>query len=307
MTIDSFKEWQRLDNEQQTLVNDMMKSLYKTPTKWMINFELLNIKGRKMIFPLLRDFFTESIRSLPLDKYKIEFKVNGQWHSKPLTPEVYNKLMENFTEEHFIFDLEFIPEEFTGVISGDDAELPDWSLFSALRFSKYLHKDRVNKDVGGSFFNYIINDKVPPQVVEYLKRLQIFDSLVNKTNKQREELDDCCFVYALKQTGSYSDEVLNQIRLRINNRYLSQGSIEKICQEFKIHVKLTFIDESAKCKKQTVRSKKNKIHKSYLGVKDAEPQRTHTFTVYEDHYFIEEKTQFSTYYIKHLSECTDDQ
>ena len=342
--IKSFKEWQKLDDEQQTLVDDMMKSLYKTPTNWEINFELLNNKGKKLMFPLLKNFFQEYIDPLPMDKYKIEFKVKGQWHSKPLTPEVYNKLMENFTEEHFIFDLDEIPAEFTGFNSGDNADLPDWSLFSSLRFSKYLHKDRVRKDVGGSFFNYIANDKVPKKVIEYLKRLQIFDSLVDekvtvleeakeftrsyydnltgdleyetieipakitKSTKQREELNDCCFVYALKQTGYYSDDILNQIRLRINNRYLSQGSIEKICQEFKIHIKLSYIDDSSdrKNKKTTVQQCKNKVRKSYLGVKDAEPQRTHTFNVYEDHYFIEEKTPFSTYYIKHLIECTED-
>ena len=50
-------------------------------------------------------------------------------------------------------------------------------------------------------FSNTNKETVAKRVVEYFKKLQILDSLVNNKCKQREELDDCCFVYALGQTG----------------------------------------------------------------------------------------------------------
>ena len=252
MTIDSFNDWKENNAKQDQLVKDIMERLEITPTNWAIDFESLNTKGRKQLFPLLKAFFEEHIATLPIiGKYKLQFKVDGQWHSRQLKPETFNKLMENFTEEHFIFNIDEKPPEYFYEKGGED--LPEWSLFSEIKFSKFTKYDG-NNDVGGSFFKYLTTDKVPKRVVEYLQRLQIFDSLVYKDKhnkeKQREELNDCCFIYALKQTGNYSEEMLNQMRLRINNRYLSQSSINQLCEEFKLHIRLTYLDESAKYKKK---------------------------------------------------------
>ena len=49
-----------------------------------------------------------------------------------------------------------------------------------------------------------------------------------------------------------------------------------------------------------------RIHKCYIGVDEAEPSRTHHLKIFQKLYFIGEVTEFSTYYIKHLSECDDD-
>ena len=42
-----------------------------------------------------------------------------------------------------------------------------------------------------------------------------------------------------------------------------------------------------------------------MGIKEADKEYTHTLNIFENHYFIEEKTPFSTYYIKHLSDNLD--
>ena len=304
--VNDYNKWKRDNDEQDQIIKQIMENLERTPTNWEIDFERLNNYGKKQLFPLLLNFFNENIASLPIiEKYKIQYKIDGTWYSRQLNPENYNKLMNNFTEENFIFNIDQKPPEYFYEQGGQD--LPDWSLFSAIKFTKFNKYDgtssnRSNNDVGGSFFQYLTTDKVPVKIIDYLKRLQIFDSLVNDQNKQREELNDCCFIYALKQTGSYTDDVLNKIRLRINNRYLSQSSINSLCEEFKIKIKLSYINESAICKKQTVRSRENKSSKSFMGYNDAEPQFTHTFNIFENHYFIEEKTPFSNYYIKNLNQ-----
>lgn len=41
-----------------------------------------------------------------IQKYKLQYKVNGVWHSKPLTAETLNDLMTNLEEKHLIYDLD---------------------------------------------------------------------------------------------------------------------------------------------------------------------------------------------------------
>ena len=296
--------YEAVKGRQHELVNRTMKELNRTPTNWYIDFEQFSNEGKKLLFPELKSFFEEEIASLPIiDMYKIQFKVNNEWRTKPLKPEVWNKLMENFTLNNFIFDMDEKPPEYFYEHGGE--EFPTWSLFSAIKFSRY-HKHEGNNDVGGSFFRYLVNN-CPKRVVDYLKRLQIFDSLtVNMKGKnvQRRELEDCCFVYAFQQTGQYDEKTLNQIRLRIQNRYLSQSSINQLCEEFKIQLRITYIDEESntKNKKRTIVSKKNNKSKPFMGISNAAPNRTHQMNIFEKHYFLEETTPFSTYYIKHLKD-----
>ncbi len=301
------REHQKELESQRPIVDEIMQDLERTPTNWSINFERLTDNGRLLLLPLLKTFFEEHIETLPqIGRYKISFKVNGVWYHKPLDANILRQLMDNLTKNHFIFDIEHTNPEYFYEKGAE--KIPEWSVFSEIKFSLYMKGVKANNDVGGSFFQYLVDEKIDEQIKEYLKRLQIFDSLVNDKNKQREELTDCCFIYALSQTGSYDEDTLNKMRLRINSRYLSQSSINKICYEFKIHLKLSFINEesSTKNKKKTVRSTKNNKSKSFLGIDNAEPNRTHTMNVYNNHYFIEEQTPFSTYYIKHLNECPSD-
>ena len=52
----------------------------------------------------------------------------------------------------------------------------------------------------------------------------------------RPELEDC-LNYAFKQTGQFTEEELNLMRLRIKTRYISQDALKELCKEF--HIKLT--------------------------------------------------------------------
>lgn len=334
----TFKEFIEASKYQEDIIDGLMESLESTPNKWLLSFEELNNEGRHLLFPRLKQFFKDFIDPLPAtEQYKFAFNVNGQWYSKPFTPELYNQLMENFHEENLIFNLDDRPPEY--FYEKGSMKLPEWSLFSAISIEPV--KQKKTNDRGGKFFPYVTTEDVPQVLIDYLKRLQIFDKLTDdeltkhedekfikkgyyydkyeeemmedydyipEVNKykytQRKELDDCCFIYALQQTGCYDEGTLNKIRLRINNRYLSQSSVDDLCKEFKIHIKLTYIDENCegKNKKKTIESAKGGNRKSYMGIKEAEPNRTHNMNIFEKHYFLEEMTQFSNYYIKHLRE-----
>ena len=276
-------------------VNDIMKKLDDSPHNWYINFEELNNNGRLLLLPRLKKFFETIIAELPITgKFKVVFKVNGNYYTKPLSPSVFKKLMDNLIEQHFIFNIDEQPPEY--FYEQGSMELPAWSLFSWLSI-KEINKEGSYNDRGGSFFNYLVTNEVPVIVQQYLIKLQIFSSLVNKYGKQREELNDCCFIYALMQTNDYTPEELNNMRLRIQNRYLSQKSIASICEEFSINITLNYINDDA-----AYDMRKRKVNNK--GIKNA--KHNHVFNIYQNHYFIEEKTPFSTYYIKHLSTINDD-
>ena len=51
---------------------------------------------------------------------------------------------------------------------------------------------------------------------------QIFDEVKN--------YDDCCLIYALKQSGKFDENELNLMRLRIKRNYLSQADLKNLCE-----------------------------------------------------------------------------
>ena len=112
--------------------------------------------------------------------------------------------------------------------------------------NKIKHIKNVKKDNGGHFFRYLIDSSISEPVMSYLQRLQIFESL-NNGKVMRKELNDCCFIYTLKQTGKFSEDKLNLMRLRIITCYLPQGKIKKICDEFKINIFISKINENLEC------------------------------------------------------------
>ena len=286
--IHSYREWLDYNEQHYTVVEDIMQRLKHSPTNWLIDFDLLTEDGRRQFFPLLRDFLLNEIGQLIItDDYRIRYRVNNEWRTTALTPEVFDDLMESFTQEDFIFDFDSTPPEY--FYDRQSMQMPAWSLFSAIKFEP-IKKVKSNNDRGGNFFKYV-TDNLPSIVVEYLKRLQIFDKL-DDDNKRREELNDCCFVYALKQTGEYSEEILNQIRLRINTRYLSNSAVANLCKEFKIHLKLNYIDVNSR----RIEHKK----KRYFGVCEEKAAHRHLFNIYNKHYFIEERTPFTRYYIENV-------
>lgn len=293
-------------NSQKDLVDRMLSKAKETPTDWLIEFDLLNEEGKNYLLPQLQEFIEFVLSEITTtSEYRIVLNVGGEWHSFPLTPEVIDYLRNDLTEGNFLFmgSNQQAPEYF---YDKGSMELPDWSLVSALKFGRIVGDG--NNEIGGNFFPFLINEIVPIRMRHYLKRLQMFDSLLGLDGKPRKELDDCCLVYALKQTGQYSERELNQIRLRIQNRYLTQKSINMLCEEFNIHLSLIYIDEETKGKnkRNTARASDKNGRKSYMGIKEAIPERTHKFIVFQKHYFIEEKTPFSTYYCKNWEEINNE-
>ena len=151
-------------------------------------------------------------------------------------------------------------------------ELPQWSLFDAILIKPVEHFEGVYKDNGGHFFKYQPDPNLPVDVLELLKKLQIFYSL------DAPELNDCCFIYAVKQTGRFTDEQLNLMRMRIRSRYLSNKSIDEIAKEFRFKVNVCRIDLET--------APKHKKDNFVVGYEEAAEDMTFKFDLYDEHYMI---------------------
>ena len=218
------------------------------------------------------------------------FKVieNGKTHYYKATPERIQIILKCLQDSEF--DQVITHEPLT---SGDPVEIETVHVsgFGVQVYDFEVPESRETRE--GMFFNYVIKETVPQRIKDQLKRYQIFSSFVDETGKRIPELEDCCFVYALKMSNQFSESTLNQIRLRICNRFLPALKLDKICKEFKIHLICHYINDK--------RSEKiGPRHQKFIGVKEEEAAYKVEMNLFQKHYFLEEKTPFSKYYIKNF-------
>jgi hypothetical protein len=183
--------------------------------------------------------------------------------------------------------------------SNNTDKLPDSEMDTYLTVSeKKEYKSRTN-----GFFEFCLDEKFKEhkQLIAELKKLQIFTQIIQwvpLTNKQGKtsfkrkpikELNDCCFVYALQQSGKFTEGELNKIRMRIENRYLPLTKLEEIAKEFDIHLTIRDIDDQAKT---------NKTHKPEY---NKQGKIDITLNGYRNHYFLDiPHTSLTYYYINSI-------
>ena len=120
----------------------------------------------------------------------------------------------------------------------DQNELPPWLWLSDIALipnKSYEGSDTKNSRTG-LFFKFILSKQVHHQLLDYLVKLQRFDTLVNSKNKQQAELNKFCLEYALKQTSQYDNNASNTIYLCIKQMYLSLKTINEFCEKWCIRL-----------------------------------------------------------------------
>ena len=290
----NFIQWLKEPNNDQVLT--IMQHLYSHPYEWEINFESLSEATKAKLFFPLKEFFLDQLSDLPAERcYNIEFGVNGSWHTVYLE-DVYENLTKDMRLENMIYHLE-MPEQEDFVSGGKITAIPKLSLIDQMHFYK-TREVRANNDIGAHFFRFLIPEKTPQVLKDYLKRLQIFDTLVNDKGKQRKELDECCFIYALQQAKFPN---INQIKARINSRYISQSMVNDLCKEFNIHLTLRYFDNE---RSRQVRQTTSEGKVNYLGNKQGSFKVE--LNIFEHHYFIQEKTPFTSNYIEDFWNLSED-
>ena len=293
-------------------IEKLKDSLFNNKTnEWFIDFQQFNTTALNEITPYLKDWFEQKLAKLDYTKYLFSFKVGDLWKSTPMKPEIFHQLQKSLSEGSLIYNMDVMP---TWEYDSDKKyQMPEWSLFSAIRIIPIKHVI-ANTDNGGHFFNWLNNSPQFQDVNEYFKRLQIFDTLTI-TNEQQEEiqrpeLEDCCFIYALKQTGKFSESRLNAMRLKIKRRYLAEKELNKLCEEENIKVIITRINDESETKNKSsrVRNTKTDTNKQerFLGIRDATAENTFYMFLYDHHYFIDERTPFTKDYIEHIDSVSPD-
>ena len=287
----SFDDYIEKTKENAKKIKDIIDEINKNQDKLIVNFDQFDDKGKEQIKETILNWLGNQPTN---NHYLIHYRVGDEWKSAPLNHDALKKLEQRLNDNGLIYDMEKTP---SWTYDADNKyELPEWNLFSEIRILSFKPNYKTYKDNGGHFFEYLNNSPQFERVNEYFKRLQIFDKLSLDGKTQREELNDCCLIYALKISGLFSEEELNLMRMRIKTRYLSFKTLKELCQEFHIKIIKHKIDEEAKGKNKT----KNEI----IGNKEFD--KTIYLCQYRDHYFIDELTPFTSYFIKHIDELTED-
>lgn len=298
----NFNEYLKRTQESEILISPLIEYLNSNRNKWTLTFDQFKPSTLDSIKPHLVEWFKNKIGQLAINKhYKLQFRIKGDWKTVPLNGETYNQLLNKLESGSFVYDMEKMPT-FEYEAGKEIKELPEWCLFDAIQIIPIERKPRnarfrINNDNGGHFFEYLADESLPAEVLEFLAKLQIFSSLSTDDKTQRKELNDCCFIYALQQTEHFTEEELNRFRLRIKSRYLSVSKLNEIANDqnkFKCVIHRIDPDDQNKHKSREI----------VIGPNNA--VLTIEMNLFENHFFIHEKTPFTADYIKHIDEAPAD-
>ena len=290
--IKSYNEYKELQHGelQQDLIDEIFETLDKSPSKWFIDFSNMTVKTREAIFDKLKGWLTDKLGEMATsERFLIRFNVNGKYTTKPLTSERFRSLMERFTKKSFVYSAEFKDNSFSfeNVSDAVETDTIEWAFFDGIGIEP-LKEREGSKLKSGSFFKYINLTDID------LSMCQIFNHLYKDGNEhiQREELNDNCFIYALKQLGMTEND-LSIMRQRMFTRYQTPKHLNALCQE--LHVKVIIHDLEDVNRHSKVRVNKN----NFLGDEKADEKRTYEMNLFKEHYFIEARSKYTRDYIKH--------
>jgi hypothetical protein len=224
----------RKNDKEKKILDDIQSN----PENFIVRFTSTTDKQKKKIFSVIADVLESKIgKESVLKKYLVTFETEQGYKSLPLTSEVKNKLVEDFRSNSAGYGVDLLKTDLISFSDTNDVSLPTFTNYTAFGIKTIYQKSTNNRE--GSFWPYLNLTQLD------LKRYQIFDSLVDEDFRERPELKDCCFVYALQQTGLFTEDILNKIRLRIRSRMLNQSKIRAVCDDHRINLILHYIDDDA--------------------------------------------------------------
>ena len=157
-------------------------------------------------------------------------------------------------------------------------------------------KNKIYTDNGGSFYMYKINEKFISNVdlVKKLERYQIFTSLDNKA------FDENCLVYAMRQTGLFSESILNNMRTTCYTRYISKKQLTQFGKLYNIKFKvIKYVPD--KNSWDDITHGQN----TYFG-SDKENAIKINLALIEKHYILNEYVEgINKYYLDHYDEINE--
>ena len=301
-----------LDADHQGLTRDKVRyleSLFKVPPdQFYIDLEELTYEEGKYVRERFRRYLKEVVMRYPMAAHlTVDFDLGDQWVrynlSKPEVMEKIREFLDNDNNFKIMFELETPPEDYQ---YQNDYTLPPLRIVNKIQFSKTkneMKKKKSFKDRGGGFLEYLLPDYTAKEFEEVMKRYQVFTRLTKEGGSVlREELDDNCFIWALKQ-ANIPEDVLNRMRLRVRTRYISKQAIYELCEEAKIAIEIVF-QYGRTPKKAERRTQKQQT--TNLGYQGEDAIAKVKLACINHHYFLyEEKIPITNYYVQNMKEINE--
>ena len=172
----------------------------------------------------------------------------------------------------------------------DSSDINPWvsDMFIPVKYEvRFLKKNTYDKGEGG-FFPYINLSDID------LTPFQIFNT-IDKNNYR-----DNCFVYALIQSGVFSEEEIEHLRYMVQTRTIPNDKIKQISQAFSCHFVINKIYEDKEIRRQMKLAVDTRNKPWAINFK-----RTVNLILYKNHYMFYDGVPVSTYYIKHYKELNE--
>ena len=314
-----FVNFQNQREEQDELIKKIINKIKKNTTNWYIDFRKLNDYGKdKIINPLIDILQNDVATSIKANtKYRFSYLINsndslqnGSWRSVPLRDTTFTQLIDGLRQGLLLNTLEecgAMPQ-FSGV--GYEAEIL-WYYFDAVQFkevvkpeNKYKENKKGNKRPTyynkrqGKFFPYWNVSNLDLSRYQILKRNDDYF-----LNRKLERIP--CVAFALSQLIPHEEIAKITCRMKHEtkrgyfdwrtNTYNSEH-LDFFCKELKIYCRVHYFDEY---------SIKPQFRIFERGVNKNESKYQIELAVYKEHYFIYEKTKYTSYFIQHYNELKD--
>ena len=300
---------------------DEINELFTLPLHaFSIDFDAYNDDEKDYIEKLLPDYLRERLSETDISQHlTIDFDLGDRWVRYNLgKPNILDKVLDfikNGNNLALALDENAIPKDYS---YQNEFCLPPFSIIHKLQFRQtnrsWDNQDeqvKSKEDRSGAFLEYLLPDYITPEFEELMLKYQVFKTLnEGNGNSIRKELDDNCFIYALKE-ANFPNDILDQMRLRVRTRYISKKAIYQLCQEAKIGVSITFPSEATTEKGKRLKLKKaEKIEKgkrtTNIGYEGEDQIGFINLTCINHHFFIyDQKLPISTYYIKNMKNINE--
>lgn len=279
----SFNEWCEVIKKSEQNLKELEEQLMKELNDYIIYLNIFSKEDLKKLHPIMLKWIKKILSQNIDGKYRFGWLVNNEWHYQPFTKQVADRLLEAIEKQCFIYEID---EQCTVTSDAAKLEADNWAIFDAIRLIRNVWYKGVNKDNGGSFFPYLINADVIDEIKTELVKCQIYSEVKN--------YDDCCLIYALKQSGKFTNDELNKMRMRIKRNYLTQADLKMLCDEFKFKIIAKKPNENDK-EHKTNFIKNN--HKNSIGT----DEREINLGLIGGHWFLNEGlTQITKDYINNI-------
>jgi hypothetical protein len=252
------------------------------------NVDLSDIHNRELITPLFKEFMLKHIAQRGVkDKIQFRYHCAGSWHSVKLSS-VFTQLMTDL--DTVGFDIHENTEFEGSDVQGDvkvNIGIIDGFVFHLTQplKAKKEGKRKVKRGKQGAFFNYVLKPEFATDLMKsQLERCQIYDDV----SKAPKDFDNC-FIYALILQNA-GENTTSELKTAIKTHEVKDMEINAIAKKFRLCVQVADIEDG-----------RDPEHRSY-GLKAADANKTYKLVRYRNHYFINELTQFTKYYIENILE-----